>query len=133
MKEAAVMIIIQDGLILGVSRKNDSTKFGLPGGKLEPHELPKDAAVRETFEETGLQVKNAVYLYRRDEVSENNKIFHTYCYLALDWEGTLSSSEEGIARWLTAKELTGMSGAFPEYNMQALNELKKLKPKLELI
>ncbi len=28
-----------------------------PGGKIDPNEIPDDAALRETFEETGLQVR----------------------------------------------------------------------------
>lgn len=32
-------------------------KWVPPGGKIEPNEMPEDAALRECFEETGLQVK----------------------------------------------------------------------------
>ena len=32
-------------------------KWTPPGGKIDPNEIPDDAALRETFEETGLKVK----------------------------------------------------------------------------
>lgn len=33
-------------------------KWGYPGGKVEPDETPHDAAIRETKEETALDIKN---------------------------------------------------------------------------
>jgi hypothetical protein len=36
MRNAAVMFVIKNGLILGVSRGLGDPKFGLPGGKCEP-------------------------------------------------------------------------------------------------
>jgi len=50
------VLIIKDGLILGISRKNDPTKFSLIGGKCEVGELPVEAVLRETLEETGIEV-----------------------------------------------------------------------------
>lgn len=35
----------------------DTGKWGLPGGVVEPHEHPADAAIREMWEETGLHVR----------------------------------------------------------------------------
>ena len=35
----------------------DTAKWGLPGGVVEPHEHPSEAAVREMWEETGLHVR----------------------------------------------------------------------------
>ncbi|MBG6085248.1 NUDIX hydrolase [Zhihengliuella flava] len=51
---AAVVIYDTDGRILLV-RKRDTTKYMQPGGKLEPHESPRAAALRELEEELGLR------------------------------------------------------------------------------
>lgn len=42
---------------LGVSRKDDHTDIGMPGGKSDPGESYADCAIRETMEETGYTVR----------------------------------------------------------------------------
>ena len=54
---ASVLIEGAGGRILGVSRKDNSDDWGLPGGKAEPGEEPIQAAIRECFEETGVVVR----------------------------------------------------------------------------
>lgn len=55
-KETVVfgMINTMSGEHLVIHRLKDN-EYGLPGGKLFKDELPKDALVREVFEETGLR------------------------------------------------------------------------------
>ena len=57
---AQVVLINQDGLFLGVSRKDNHYDFGLPGGKMEPIDDndPTNTAIREVYEETGLDIYN---------------------------------------------------------------------------
>ena len=57
-----------DGKTLCISRRNDTTQWGLPGGKVDPGETPLHAVVRETFEETGIVLKESklIELYRAD-------------------------------------------------------------------
>jgi 8-oxo-dGTP diphosphatase len=49
----ASVCVLRDGALLTV-RKRGTSRFMLPGGKLEPGESPVDCAVREAEEEVGL-------------------------------------------------------------------------------
>lgn len=66
MNVGAVGIIINEDseyCILGISRKNDKTDFGLPGGKSDEKENIIDTLKREIFEETGLTVTDYRLVY----------------------------------------------------------------------
>lgn len=135
MREAAVMIVINDeGKVLGVSRRNDKTKFGLPGGKKDPDETVGETAVRETKEETGVDVRVCDYLYVREEspIETGGEWFYTYCFFALNWSGEPHNSEEGEVKWLTVSELTDPNSAFPLYNAATFEVLKQKYPNLLL-
>lgn len=136
MREAAVMLVLnEDGLILGVSRRYDQTKFGLPGGKLETNETPMEAAIRETFEETGIKVNSCVEIYKRTEPAgtPDGFPFYTYCFYATDWDGEAVASDEGIVEWLTSSKLINLeTAAFSEYNKNTLNKFKELFPKVKV-
>ena len=51
----AAFCLVRDGQVLTV-RKAGSARFMLPGGKIDPGETPREAAVREVREEVGLDV-----------------------------------------------------------------------------
>ncbi|MDN5855441.1 MAG: NUDIX domain-containing protein [Actinomycetia bacterium] len=55
---AATCIHDREGRLLTV-RKRGTSRFMLPGGKLEPAETPAQAAVRETAEEVGIDIDPA--------------------------------------------------------------------------
>lgn len=57
-KVASIAVVARDGAILFLRRK-DSGKWTMPGGHFEAGEDPKEAAVRELWEETGLDVEPA--------------------------------------------------------------------------
>ncbi len=58
-KVAAAVLVEREGKILLVRRVNEPQrgKWSLPAGFIDAGEDPKEAAVREVFEETGLQVR----------------------------------------------------------------------------
>lgn len=58
MTVAAICFENSEGQVLTV-RKRGTTKFMLPGGKLEPGESPKAAAIREIEEEVGISLADA--------------------------------------------------------------------------
>lgn len=136
MKQAGVMLIIKDGLILGIPRRHDQTKWGLPGGKFD-EELDKsvqDTAIRETAEETGIKVKDCILIYKRVEPGDgpNGVDYHSYCYYASDWEGDPIALEGGIIGWITAAQVTASSSAFGDYNRKTLDVFKKLYPNVNI-
>ena len=58
---ASSAIVERDGRFLLVRRRNPPAAdlFAFPGGRAEPGETPEETAIRELFEETGLQGRAA--------------------------------------------------------------------------
>jgi 8-oxo-dGTP pyrophosphatase MutT (NUDIX family) len=125
LKQAGVMLVVKDGLILCISRRHDKSIFGLLGGKVDAQsgETPKQAAIRESYEEAGILVNEAVFVYRRMD-GTNGIDFDVHCFYAADWIGEPHSSEEGDVQWLTAKEITDTKAAFGDYIRMMLDVFK---------
>lgn len=140
MKEAGVMLIIKDGLILGITRRENKSIYGLPGGKFDPNRKPapdkdtRDTAINETREETTLEVKDCVLIYERVELGAgpNPVDYYSRCYYATDWEGTPQNTEEGNVAWLTPEEVTSTKAAFGQYNRKTLDVFKTMFPNVYL-
>lgn len=65
MKQSAVCGLIVGDRILILKRQyrvNKSNGWCLPGGKVEPGEAIVDGAIRETFEESGITIKDPIYV-----------------------------------------------------------------------
>jgi len=120
-KLAAVALIFNDQRtkFLGVSRKDDSTLFGLPGGKIDEGETMLEGVTREVMEETGLSLKEAIPIFIREDGD-----FVAAVYLALDYEGEISTSESGVVEWIDFDVLK--KGAFAGYNTALELHMKKL-------
>lgn len=133
MKQAVVALIIKDGLILSISRRNDKTKFGLIGGKVDEGETLEQALIREVKEESGITIKECIEILHRVEPKDRpeGEDFNTYCYLATEWIGTAHNSEEGEVAWLTEAELTGDNGAFADYNRETIKVYRTKFPTIK--
>jgi len=139
MKEAGVMLIVNQGMILGISRRHNKSIFGLPGGKFnsappDNDRDTRDTAIRETKEETSVIVKDCVLVYERVELGDgpNGVDFYSRCYYATNWEGVPQNSEEGVVKWLTAEEVTSTMAAFGDYNRKTLDVFKTMFPNVYL-
>jgi mutator protein MutT len=120
---AATAVIRQKGnndIVLGVSRKDDHTSIGLPGGKIDDGESFYDGMLREVTEETGIYVKKASPIYFRQDGE-----FLVLTYLVTSWEGEIHTEEAGIVKWTTFDELK--KGCFGEYNTELENHIIKYK------
>lgn len=94
---AAVAVFDAEGRIL-LMKRADNGSWCLPGGHVEPHESPADAAVREAHEETGLKVQindlvHANYIDAGDRANAHKHVH--FVYLAERVGGTLEVSGEG--------------------------------------
>lgn len=78
-----------------------------PGGKVEIDESPRDCALRELEEETGLRGKNIIF---RGLVTEVSPLDHwqwlLFLYVVTEFEGTLAADlREGRLQWVPLSDL----------------------------
>lgn len=129
MKESVCVVIRNiHGQYLGVSRKNNYTDFGFPGGKLNKNEIPRAAACRELKEETGLYVTRLQLIdvsIRHFPSHDGKPEADVRIYRFEAWtKGELLSNEdliargEGIVKWCSREEL--VAGTFGKYNNEVL-------------
>lgn len=121
-RAASVFITRPDGLILGVSRKDNPNAWGLPGGKVDLGETDEQAAIRECKEETGLDCFKLKKVY--EAVCEGEVDYFNICYTAeYNEEDVLVTKEKGRVDWITFQML--LDGPFGIYNYQVLKILGK--------
>jgi 8-oxo-dGTP pyrophosphatase MutT (NUDIX family) len=115
---ACVLILAEDGKVLAVSRRDDPTMFGLPGGKVDPGETPEQAAYRELEEETGLKASNLKHVFTRHADDDG---FTTFTFTG-KVSGNIASDEEGVIRWVSIDVLCDpKTSPFAPYNQRLFN------------
>ena len=125
-REAVQIVLLNDkNEVLAVSRKDDHADFGLVGGKVDPEDkTPEDAAIRETKEETGLDITNLRLVY----AMHKNGIMG-YTYLS-DWTGEINTDEPHVVKW-TAFEVV-MTGSFGYWNQKVVESLNDLGVEMKI-
>ncbi len=119
-RAACVLIVGADGTVLAVSRRDDPTMWGLPGGKTDPGETPEEAAGREVLEETGLVVHNLKHIFTREGDGDG---YTTYTFTATA-TGDIGTDEEGLVRWVTIDVLCSPeTSPFARYNQRLFGHL----------
>jgi 8-oxo-dGTP pyrophosphatase MutT (NUDIX family) len=111
---AAVALVSNDTGEILMIRRTDNGNWALPGGAIEMSESVADAAIRETFEETGIQVevtgllgvysdpRHLIHFTSNDEVRREFSIVLT----ARPVGGAPATSEESSeVRWVSPRDL----------------------------
>ena len=98
---ATLMFVIQEGSVLLIRKKRGlgAGKINGPGGRLEGNETPKECAIRETQEElliNPINVRSAGELFFH---AEDMPRVHGHVFVATDFEGTPSETDEAIPHW----------------------------------
>lgn len=75
------------------------------GGKLNPHESPLEAAIRETYEETGIRVETMKFCGLLTESSPVEYNWINYVYLAeIDFQSP-AECNEGELKWIRFEDV----------------------------
>ena len=85
LKRTATLCVLKHGnLVLLLKRLKEPNKgtYTPVGGKLDPYESPHAAAIRETWEETGIKVEKMKYCGLLTETSPTDYNWTGYVYLA---------------------------------------------------
>ena len=113
MKETTLCYIEKDGKYLMLYRnklKDDPNKgkwLGI-GGKLEQGETPDAAAVREVYEETGLNLKSYKYRGIVNFISDIYSDEAMHLYYSDDFTGEVKECDEGDLKWIEKDKLSGL-------------------------
>lgn len=117
MKKAVCLLNINKEGILSVTRKEDLTKFCMPGGKVEDDETSLEAIIRETFEETGIILKEEDLEIVFEGFDTPEKNFWTTVYQSRKENLKPIQKEKGVIPFfINEKEFLGKNACFLKFN-----------------
>lgn len=107
----ASVVIVADGAILLVQRGHEPQlgRWSVPGGRVEPGETLAEAAAREAYEETGLEVRIGAELWDLT-ITDGDRTFEVHDFAATVTGGSLRAGDDAAAvRWIPLDELDLLS------------------------
>lgn len=111
LKRTATLCVLKNGksfLLLKRLKEPNAGKFTPVGGKLDPFESPLKAAIRETFEETGIKVEHMKFCGLLTESSPTEYNWTGYVYLAEIDSIEPPLCNEGELKWISFDEVLSM-------------------------
>ncbi len=122
--ELTVLCLIQDGnrILLQNRVKEDWKGYTLPGGHVEVGESFVDAVKREMKEETGLNIIKPKLVGIKQFPITNGR-YIVLLFKATEFEGTVTSSDEGEVEWIDIDDLSEINVVEDFYElMKVLND-----------
>jgi ADP-ribose pyrophosphatase len=109
-------VVFKDGCVLLVRRGQPPAEdlWAIPGGSVEIGETLREAAERETLEETGIQIRASKPIYTFDVIDRDTagkvRFHYVIVDLAADYvRGEPSPGDDALeARWVSAEEINGL-------------------------
>lgn len=106
-RKAVRCYLIKDNEVVVTKYKKGNKKeeyYDIPGGKIEEGESPKQTAIREMKEETGIEIQNLKYKgIMTIEYPDRLFIFDTF--ITKEYEGEPQEFEENTSEWIDIDEL----------------------------
>ena len=113
MKESVSSAVVMDGWVLMLKRPESSHSFpgvwSLVAGRVEPGELPEDAARREIREETAIEVGSPAASLGPVYVREGRILWkvHPFAFSVSGVEPVLNEENEGF-QWVLPEDIPGV-------------------------
>jgi 8-oxo-dGTP diphosphatase len=100
-ERATLLFVLKDDQILLIRKKRGlgAGKINGPGGHIEQGETPMECAVRETREELKITPLNVSARGELRFHSDDFPRIHGYVYVATDYHGTATETDEAIPLW----------------------------------
>lgn len=104
---ATLMFILRNDEVLLIRKKRGlgAGKINGPGGRIEGDETPEECAIRETNEELLINPINTRFGGELFFHAEDMPRIHVHIYVATDFEGTPSETDEAIPIWFKLDKL----------------------------
>ena len=106
-RKAVRCYLIKDNEVVVTKYKKGNKKEGyydIPGGKIEEGESPKQTAIREMKEETGINIQNLKYKGIMT-IEYPNRMFIFDTFISKEYEGEPQEFEENTSEWIDIDEL----------------------------
>lgn len=112
-KRTAAMVVLRHGeefLLLKRNKEPNAGRYVPIGGKLEPHERPIDAAIRETYEEAGLLVGKAQLRYAGVLAESSPTNYNWLCFIYVVDISRIPPPpcDEGSLEWVPFRDIPGI-------------------------
>lgn len=104
---AVLLFLFHQDQVLLIHKKRGlgQGKVNAPGGRLEPGETYREAAIRETQEEVGLTPLNPVEVAELLFAFTDGYDLYGRVFFATQWEGTLIETDEALPFWCPVTEI----------------------------